>query len=102
MPVIPFTSRGSANLRSHRKIAVFDHATAIVGGHNLAREYMGPTVLRKRWADFGARIAGPAAALLNEVFIADWCFASGQSVDRLHAEIPVAFAVRSPGHRQRS
>ena len=97
MPVIPFTSRGSANLRSHRKIAVFDHATAIVGGHNLAREYMGPIVLKKRWADFGARIEGPAAALLNEVFIADWCFASGQSADRLHAEIPVALALQPRG-----
>ncbi|MBX3750276.1 MAG: PLDc N-terminal domain-containing protein [Opitutaceae bacterium] len=97
MPVIPFTSRGSANLRSHRKIAVFDHATAIVGGHNLAREYMGPVVLKKRWADFGARIEGPAAALLNEVFIADWCFASGQSADHLHAEIPVAFALQPRG-----
>lgn len=97
MPVIPFTSRGSANLRNHRKIAIFDHATAIVGGHNLAREYMGPTVLKKRWADFGARIEGPAAALLNEVFIADWCFASGQSADRLHAEIPVPIARQPRG-----
>ncbi len=90
MPVLPFTSRGSANPRNHRKIAVFDHISAIVGGHNLAREYMGPTPLKKRWADFGAVITGPAAVLLNEVFIADWCFASRQSVDALHREIPIA------------
>ncbi|MEO7413759.1 MAG: phospholipase D-like domain-containing protein [Opitutaceae bacterium] len=88
MPVIPFTSRGFANLRNHRKIAVFDHNTAMVGGHNLAREYMGPTPLKKRWQDFGALVQGPAAALLNEVFIADWCFTTKQSVDQLHAEIP--------------
>lgn len=88
MPVLPFTSRGSANLRNHRKIAVFDHCTAIVGGHNLAREYMGATKLAKRWQDFGAIIEGPAAALLNEVFIADWCFATRESADALHAEIP--------------
>jgi len=87
MPVLPFTSRGSANLRNHRKIAIFDHCTAIIGGHNLARDYMGPTRYRKRFADFGAVIRGPAAALLNEVFIADWCFASRQSADALHAEI---------------
>jgi cardiolipin synthase len=42
MPVLPFTSRGSANLRSHRKIAIFDGTAAIVGGRNLAVEYMGP------------------------------------------------------------
>lgn len=89
MPVLPLVSRGSANLRNHRKIAVFDHHTAIVGGHNLSREYMGPTHAAKRWADFGGVIRGPAAALLNEVFIADWCFASGQSAEAIHAEIPL-------------
>lgn len=97
MPVLPFTSRGSANLRNHRKIAVFDHCTAIVGGHNLARDYMGPTAFRKRFADFGAVIEGPAAALLNEVFIADWCFASRQSADALHREIPVATITQPRG-----
>lgn len=97
MPVLPFTSRGSANLRNHRKIALFDQSTAIIGGHNLARDYMGPTNFRKRFADFGAVIRGPAAALLNEVFIADWCFASGQSADALHAEIDVESALTPRG-----
>jgi cardiolipin synthase len=97
MPVLPLTSRSSANLRNHRKIAVFDHCTAIVGGHNLAREYMGPTHRRRRWQDFGAVIEGPAAALLNEVFIADWAFATRASVDALHAEIPVDCASRIRG-----
>lgn len=96
MPVIPLSSRRSANLRNHRKIAVFDQHTAIVGGHNIAREYMGPTHLKKRWADFGAVITGPAAALLNEVFLADWAFATRQSIDDLHTEIDPA-AVRREG-----
>jgi cardiolipin synthase len=90
MPVTPFSSRGSANLRNHRKIAVFDHATAIIGGHNLAREYMGPHHYKKRWHDFGAMIQGPAAALLNDVFIADWCFATRQSAETLRADIPAS------------
>jgi cardiolipin synthase len=89
MPVIPFSSRGSANLRSHRKIAVFDHATAIVGGHNLAREYLGPTHQARRFRDVGAVVNGPAAAMLNEVFIADWCFATRQTPEELHGEIPL-------------
>ncbi|MDO8541718.1 MAG: phospholipase D-like domain-containing protein [Opitutaceae bacterium] len=97
MPVLPFTSRGSANLRNHRKIAVFDHCTAMVGGHNLAREYMGPLRLAKRWQDFGAVIHGPAAALLNEVFLADWCFATRESPDALHAEIPIDCATQVHG-----
>lgn len=88
MPVLPFFSRRhSANLRNHRKIAVFDQHTAIMGGHNLAREYMGPAPYRKRWRDFGAVVQGPAAVLLNEVCLADWSFASGQSLDGLYKEL---------------
>jgi cardiolipin synthase len=86
MPVLPFTSRGSANLRNHRKIAVFDHTLAIIGGHNLAQEYMGPRPFKQRFADLGALVEGPAATLLNEVFIADWCFASRRSPQALRAE----------------
>ncbi len=81
LPVLPLSGRWSANLRNHRKIAVFDHTTAIVGGQNLAREYLGPHVWHKRWTDIGAVIRGPAAALLDEVFIADWAFATGRPVD---------------------
>lgn len=87
LPVIPLSFRSTANLRNHRKIAVFDQHTAIIGGHNLAREYIGPTPWRKRWRDFGAIISGPSAALLNEVFLADWAFASGRSLDELHKEV---------------
>jgi cardiolipin synthase len=87
LPVLPLQPRFSANLRNHRKIAVFDHQTAIVGGHNLAREYMGPTPFKKRFHDFGAVIEGPAAALLNEVFLADWSFAGKADLDALHGEI---------------
>jgi len=88
MPVLPFSSPGTANLRNHRKIAIFDHCTAIIGGRNMAREYMGPTKLKKRWVDFGTLIEGPAAALLNEIFIADWSFATKQPAEPLHAAIP--------------
>ncbi len=87
MPVLPFfTLRNSANLRNHRKIAIFDQHTALIGGHNLAREYMGPTPLKKRWRDFGAIVTGPAATLLNDVFLADWSFAGGVPLETLRQE----------------
>jgi len=92
MPVLPVTSRSSANLRNHRKLAIFDHRTAIIGGRNLAREYMGPTAYRKRWRDLGTLIEGPAVALLNEIFLADWCFATRASLEELHKEIPAGSA----------
>ena len=78
LPVVPLSGRGSANLRNHRKIAVFDREVALAGGHNLAREYLGPQPWRKRWTDLGIVIEGPAAAQLDEVFLADWTFATGR------------------------
>ncbi len=92
MPVLPFTSRGSANLRNHRKIAVFDHTAAIIGGHNLAEEYMGPLPYRKRFNDLGALVEGPAALLLHEVFVADWSFASRRPPGPLRAPASEAAA----------
>jgi len=94
MPVIPFSSSGSANLRNHRKIAIFDHTTAILGGRNIAKEYMGAHPTKQRWRDFGVEIKGPAAALLNEVFIADWCFVTKQNPDTVHRGISASVAER--------
>jgi len=96
MPVLPLSTRSSANLRNHRKIAIFDQHTAIVGGHNIAHEYMGAQLLKKRWTDFGAVITGPAAVLLNEVFLADWSFASRQSIETLRHELDLS-ALRTEG-----
>ena len=78
MPVMPFTSRGSANLRNHRKIAIFDGTAAMIGGRNIAREYMGAAPYARRWRDLGVVVEGPAAVVLGEVFVADWCFVSRQ------------------------
>jgi len=94
MPVMPFTSRGSANLRNHRKIAIFDGTAAMIGGRNIAREYMGPTPYARRWRDFGAIVEGPGAVVLGEVFIADWCFVSRQPpeaarTDAQHGGAPI-------------
>jgi cardiolipin synthase len=92
MPVMPFTSRGSANLRNHRKIAIFDGTAAMIGGRNIAREYMGPTPYAKRWRDFGVVIEGPGALVLSEVFIADWCFVLRQPPDGPRADAQFAGA----------
>jgi cardiolipin synthase len=78
MPVVPFLSGGSANLRNHRKIAIFDGTRAMIGGRNIAIEYMGPRPYAKRWRDFGVVIEGPGAVVLGEVFTADWSFACHQ------------------------
>ncbi len=86
MPVMPFTSRGSANLRNHRKMAIFDGSIAMVGGRNIAHEYMGPAPYAKRWRDFGAVIEGPGAVVLGEVFTADWSFVTRRPPDETRAD----------------
>jgi len=78
MPVwhLPFRRQLRANLRLHRKIILVDGVTAIIGGMNLAHEYMGPTPTPDRWRDLSARLRCPAVGDLAAIFRADWAFAA--------------------------
>jgi cardiolipin synthase len=76
MPVIHIPFRGQANLRNHRKIWIADGVEAIVGGMNIAKEYMGPAPYAKRWRDVALRIHGPAVPDLERIFRSDWAFAA--------------------------
>src|SRR5208282_5621127 len=79
MPLLHVPFRGRSNLRNHRKIAVADGACAIIGGMNLAEEYMGPLPLASRWKDVALRIEGTVAADLDALFREDWAFAAGET-----------------------
>jgi len=72
-PVLSLRTRGSANWRNHRKIAVFDGNTAIIGGQNLGGQYIGSMPARRRFRDASFLIQGPAANHLEHVFLTDWC-----------------------------
>jgi len=74
--VVNFRSSMSANLRNHRKIAVFDDATAIIGGQNIEIRGIGPSDDAKANIDFSAVISGPVVGSLTRTFISDWCFAA--------------------------
>ena len=76
MPVIPFQTHSNANLRNHRKLAIFDHRCALVGGHNIDRRFIGANHDPTRFADLSVAISGPAVAHLSRTFIADWAFAT--------------------------
>lgn len=88
MPVLPFLSFGRANLRNHRKLAIFDHSRAIIGGRNIGKEYMGPKRSRKRWQDLSLLIQGPAVTQLSAIFEADWRFACKKVEDKSHTIPP--------------
>jgi len=76
MPLFHLPFRGRGNLRNHRKIALFDGERAIVGGMNLANEYMGPLPSPSRWRDLSTLVSGDVVGRLDAVFRADWEYAS--------------------------
>jgi len=76
MPLVHIPFRGQANLRNHRKIALFDGERAITGGMNLTDQYMGPRPSPDRWRDLSILISGQGVATLDAIFRADWGFAS--------------------------
>jgi len=79
MPLLRLPFRGPANLRNHRKIIVVDSEIAMLGGMNLAEEYMGPAPHTGRWLDVSMLIEGPAVAHIHNVFRSDWAFASREA-----------------------
>jgi cardiolipin synthase A/B len=75
MPMIHWPFRGRANLRNHRKMIICDNQTAVIGGMNLASEYMGPQKSESRWRDLSLLIHGPVIDHITSIFKSDWKFA---------------------------
>jgi cardiolipin synthase len=78
MPLEHSPIRGRTNLRSHRKLVVFDGQHVFTGGMNLANEYMGPGATEPpRWRDVVAVTSGPVAADAEAMFESDWIYCGG-------------------------
>jgi cardiolipin synthase A/B len=89
MPMMHIPFRGRANLRNHRKMIIVDNAVAILGGMNIAREYMGAGANTRLWRDFAIIVKGPVLADMHRVFCSDWEFASKQETDKECVSAPV-------------
>lgn len=87
MPMLPLQTRWSANLRNHRKSMIFDGRTAVIGGMNLAAEYMGPSPDPARWIDTCALIEGPVVEDFIRLFRSDWAFATHGAEDHAVPEV---------------
>jgi len=83
MRALPVHGRWRANLRNHRKLAIFDGRVALAGGMNLARHYMGTGRSTSRWVDTLLRIEGPAVRDLASIFADDWEFATRERLPDL-------------------
>jgi cardiolipin synthase len=90
MPFWHSPLRGRTNLRSHRKLAIFDDALALAGGMNLADEYMGAPGPRAepRWRDVAAVCRGPVAADATALFESDWRYCGGAPAPALATRGP--------------
>jgi cardiolipin synthase len=83
IPLFPIVTKASANLRNHRKIAIFDGTRAIVGGQNLDRRFLSPSNDKTLFADMSLLVEGPAVTAMSQVFVGDWAFAGKHDVGGL-------------------
>ncbi len=90
-PITSLPSLEELKERDHRKLVVADGEIALVGGRNLSHEYYAgfeevPLTADANWRDVpwleaGARVAGPAVAMLERSFLQAWTDAGGDSFD---------------------
>lgn len=83
MPLRHSPIRGRTNLRSHRKLVIFDAECVFTGGMNLAQEYMGLPLpaasAEARFRDVAAVASGPIAIDATALFESDWAFCGGKA-----------------------
>jgi cardiolipin synthase A/B len=81
LPVSLLRRRIQVNLRNHRKILVVDGKVAFTGGLNIGDEYLGKNKRLGHWRDTSLCIEGPSVESLQRIFIEDWDFAYGESLE---------------------
>lgn len=69
------------NYRNHRKMVIIDGEIGYTGGFNVGKEYINEDKKIGFWRDTHIRIRGKAVNDLNERFLLDWCYASGEEID---------------------
>ena len=71
------------NYRNHRKIIVVDGTTGFTGGINISDRYINDPRMDNRyfWRDTHIRIDGPGIIFLQNIFLCDWNFCSGQQIE---------------------
>ncbi|RPI33816.1 MAG: hypothetical protein EHM54_10290 [Nitrospiraceae bacterium] len=96
--------------RDHRKLIIIDGEIAFTGGLNIANEYRGYHILKKKkgWRDTGIFLEGPVAEKLLEEFKKSWIIWKGIPIDFKKTIPPVKdglpvlpiFASSARGRRQ--
>lgn len=79
--------KSQINLRNHRKIYLFDQTTLLTGGMNLSNDYLGSIATQPengRWIDLMFKIEGPITFHYQNVFNADWFYATQEKLAAAH------------------
>ncbi|MEQ8764691.1 MAG: cardiolipin synthase [Planctomycetota bacterium] len=81
LPSIVPSSLRYSNLRNHRKVLVVDGCLAFTGGMNIRDGHLPSHGPKHPIQDVHARLQGPIVTQLQEVFLEDWQFATGEDLD---------------------
>jgi cardiolipin synthase A/B len=68
------------NLRNHRKLLVVDGQTGFTGGMNIRAGHWLSRYPKKGVQDMQFRVEGPVVAHLQETFVDDWSFVTGETL----------------------
>ncbi|GLI38083.1 cardiolipin synthase [Geobacter hydrogenophilus] len=69
------------NLRNHRKMLIIDGERAFTGGMNIGDRHMVERPLPTVVKDLHFTVAGPVVGELQQIFLEDWYFVSGELLD---------------------
>jgi cardiolipin synthase A/B len=70
----------SVNLRNHRKILLVDNDYGFTGGMNIGKRHLAQSFAADRTVDLHFQLSGPVVVQLEELFIEDWLFATGETI----------------------
>lgn len=84
MPTLAPWRLMTMNLRTHRKIMVVDGAVGFTGGMNIRQGHVLREPSKRHVQDLHFRVAGPVVKQLQEAFVEDWYFATGERISGPH------------------
>ena len=80
LPAFPFGRLLAINLRNHRKLLVVDGRVGFTGGLNIREGHCLAWQPRHPVQDLHFRVEGPVVAQLQEAFVEDWRFTTGEAL----------------------
>lgn len=81
MPTLAPWRLMTMNLRTHRKIMVVDGETGFTGGMNIRQGHVLREPSKRYVQDLHFRVEGPVVRQLQEAFVDDWHFATGEHLE---------------------